>query len=657
MKETADELRERLAQVDNPAKLLEGILIYAPVGLQIYAADGRCLLVTPAFRELLGAAPAAGFNVREGGAPGEPGLRQWIRRSFAGETVVIPPTWYEPRDLRQIGIVEPAKAKRVALGCTAFPLLDGSGAVAYVVVTFKDVTAEMLARERAEDAARKAEESLALLDTLMRTAPVGLCLLDRDLRYVRINDALAEINGIPPEQHIGRTLREMVPKMAPVIEPYHHEVLATGKPIVDLEVSGETDAAPGVQRTWSVAYYPVRSASGDILGIGNAVMEITGRKRMERELGERVRELADADRRKDEFLAILSHELRNPLSPIVTALEMIRSGRLDSRRRERAHAIIERQVGQLTRLVDDLLDMARISRGSIELRHEIVSVQEVITGTAEAVRARIESRRHDLELALPEAPLLVRGDPVRLEQALANLMDNAARYTEPGGRITVRAKRRAGEISVSVEDTGAGLTREALQTVFEPFQRRAGYKAREGLGIGLTITRRLVELHQGRVEAQSEGPGRGATFTVYLPAAEEVGDAAGAPTQAVLAGSALQRRVLVVDDNVDAAVLTGDLLVQQGYDVRVVHDGASTLDEFARYDPDVVLLDIGLPDMDGFEVARRLRQSGGPKKLVLIATTGYGQPADRRRSREAGFDHHLVKPIDVARVLELLREA
>ncbi len=384
--------------------------------------------------------------------------------------------------------------------------------------------------------------------------------------------------------------------------------------------------------------------------------ETIQRRHAEAELRQRVEQLADADRRKDEFLAMLGHELRNPLAPVATALQLMRLHSDESLRVARARETIERQVEHMTRLIDDLLDVSRITRGKIELRHQAVVLSTLVARAVEAARPVIDERGHRLTLDLPDEPLTLSGDPARLEQVLANLLNNAAKYTDVGGRIWLRAFVDAGQLVLSVRDDGAGLTPAMRERVFDLFMQGPEMRAyaRGGLGIGLTLVRRLVEMHGGKVGARSDGLGQGSEFIVSLPirAVAHVapeGDASGAGLAELP-----KRRILVVDDNVDAADALAELLRDYGHNVRAVHDGPSAIEQAALHRPDIVLLDIGMPGLDGYEVARRMRSELG-LKATLVALTGYGEARHRRLSREAGFDEHVTKPVDIRQLETLLK--
>ena len=372
------------------------------------------------------------------------------------------------------------------------------------------------------------------------------------------------------------------------------------------------------------------------------------------------REIREADRHKDEFLAMLAHELRNPLAPLMNALHMLRPDGLGGPEAEQVREIAERQVRHLTRLVDDLLDVSRISSGKIQLRKGPVDLNAIIGRAVDSARLLIESRRHELTVTTPGVPILLEADAARLEQVVSNLLNNAAKYTEPGGRIELEAAREGDEAVVRIRDTGIGIAPELLPCVFDLFTQaeRSLDRSQGGLGIGLTLVRRLVELHDGSVAASSAGVGRGSEFVVRLPSGPATVDRR-AP-QRLPEGrrprpaEATRKRVLVVDDNEDGARLLARLLRASGHQAELAHDGPTGLEAAISNPPDVVLLDIGLPGMDGFEVARRLREIEGPNRALLVALTGYGRDDDIRRSREAGFDHHMVKPVDPQALSDLL---
>jgi PAS domain S-box-containing protein len=363
--------------------------------------------------------------------------------------------------------------------------------------------------------------------------------------------------------------------------------------------------------------------------------------------------LRDADRRKDEFLAMLAHELRNPLAPIRNAAHIFRAKGAAVPELQWAADVIDRQVHQMTRLVDDLLDVSRITRGKIELRRERVELAAVVRSAVEATRPLVEKSGHELTVSLPGEPVHLEADPTRLAQVLSNLLNNAAKYTDQGGHIRLAVEAHPDHVLVRVIDDGIGIPAEALPRIFDIFTQlpRSQDRSEGGLGIGLTLVRRLVELHGGSVEARSEGPGKGSEFVVRLPRAARAVAPAPAPVDP---GRPPPRRILVVDDNRDAAESLGMLLELQGNEVQVAHDGLEAVRSAAAFRPHVILLDLGLPKLSGYEAARRIRALDGGGGVLLVALTGWGQEDDRRRSRDAGFDHHLTKPVEFEALRRLL---
>ena len=387
-------------------------------------------------------------------------------------------------------------------------------------------------------------------------------------------------------------------------------------------------------------------------------LDITERKRMEESLRRQAEALREADRRKDDFLATLAHELRNPLAPIRNAVQILALRGDDPVVVAQTNEVMDRQVQQMVRLVDDLLEVSRIGRGKISLQKATVDLAEVVATAVETSRPLIEAHRHKLTVSLPRSPAPVEADATRLAQVLSNLLNNAAKYTEDGGRVDLIVEQAQGEAVVRVRDNGIGIAPEMLPSVFDMFAQIESKTDRSqgGLGIGLTLVRRLVEMHGGKIEAHSAGLGKGSEFLVRLPAlAEPASEAARNPAEHSSAPSANgSRRVLIVDDNVDSAESMAVLLRLYGHEVRLAHDGLTALEEARVFRPDVMFLDLSLPKMDGFEVARRLRPELAMRGMTLVAMTGYGQEEDRRRTREAGFHLHLVKPVDFDALEELL---
>jgi signal transduction histidine kinase/DNA-binding response OmpR family regulator len=380
------------------------------------------------------------------------------------------------------------------------------------------------------------------------------------------------------------------------------------------------------------------------------------------------RDIRDADRRKDEFLAMLSHELRNPLAPIRSSVEILRRLGGEAPDMRWARDVITRQLHHMTRLIDDLLDVSRITRGTIKLQPVPTDLSAVVARAIETVRPMIEAREHHVSICLPEGAMPVIGDPTRLEQVAANLLNNAAKYTPTGGRIDISLRTEKGEAVLSCKDTGVGIPEEMLEQIFQPFTQvnRTLDRSEGGLGIGLTLVKRLVEMQGGSVCALSDGPGKGSEFIVRMRLADrgvwvdekrpvhQATENGTADEQAPASKSRTYRRILVVDDNVDGAQSLAMLLRTVGHEVQVYHDGLKALESARTFRPDVVLLDIGLPGLNGFEVAERLRGQSGGGELLLVAITGYGQASDVRRAQEAGFDHHFIKPIDPDVLQDLL---
>ena len=400
---------------------------------------------------------------------------------------------------------------------------------------------------------------------------------------------------------------------------------------------------------------PFRDLDGTVLAWFGVSSDIHEQKEMQRTLRE-------ADRRKDEFLATLAHELRNPLAPIRNALHIMRLKAEDPATVEQARLIMERQLGQMVRLVDDLLDVGRITRGRLELRKERVELATIVKNALDTTRPIIEAAGHQLTVSLPAEPIYLDADPVRLAQVLANLLNNAAKYMDRGGHIWVSALRSEREVVVCVRDQGIGIPLQALPAIFEMFMQveDSVERSRGGLGIGLTLAKQLVELHGGSIEAHSQGSGKGAEFRVRMPVVPVPTALATARDEAAHAALPVRFRILVADDNIDAAESMGMMLRLMGNDVRTVRDGQQAVDEARVFRPDLAVLDIGMPKLNGYEVARLIRQQRWGNELVLVALTGWGQEEDKRKAAEAGFDHHFTKPVspgDIAGLMARLHAA
>jgi two-component system CheB/CheR fusion protein len=388
---------------------------------------------------------------------------------------------------------------------------------------------------------------------------------------------------------------------------------------------------------------------------GAIFTDATQRLQAERAQREATERLEEMDRRKNEFLAVLSHELRNPLAPLRNSLYVLDKAAAGSERARRAQAVMERQVNHLTRLVEDLLDVSRIERGVIQLECEPLDFREVLRRSLEDYRALFAARRICLRLEGPEQPVWVNGDATRLAQAVGNLLHNAGKFTPEGGEVSVELLREPQEAALRVRDTGAGIAPEVLPRLFQPFtqadrslDRKAG-----GLGLGLCVVKGIAELHGGRVGARSDGPGRGAEFTFRLPLVQEPNRAARSPAQRARSAP---RRILVIEDNVDAAVSLKEALEQDAHEVALAFSGLEGLERAHTFAPAVILCDIGLPGMDGYEVARALRADPDLQGVGLVAVTGYASNEDQRKAAQAGFDWHLAKPPDLRSLEEILAE-
>jgi PAS domain S-box-containing protein len=403
---------------------------------------------------------------------------------------------------------------------------------------------------------------------------------------------------------------------------------------------------------------PIHDQEGKVVRWFGTNTDVTEQRQMAEALRQNAADMSAANRRKNEFLAMLAHELRNPLAPIRNALQIVQHSKGDGESVQSASEMMERQIGQLVRLVDDLLDVSRISRGTIELRRERVELASVIEQAVETCRPAIDSAKHKLMVTLPPQPVFLDADPVRLSQVFSNLLNNACKYSEPTGRIWLSAERQGSDVVVTVKDTGVGIASDMLPHIFEMFTQidRSLERSQGGLGIGLTLVQRLAEMHGGSVSAHSDGVGHGSEFAVRLPILIDTAtfsqDKPAADESAKLAG----RRILVVDDNRDSAQSLAMLLKLTGNQTHTAYDGLAAVEAAAKFRPEVVLLDIGLPKLNGYETARKIREHAWGKSLVLVALTGWGQEEDRRKSSEAGFDGHLVKPVDHRELKTLLAE-
>jgi PAS domain S-box-containing protein len=412
-------------------------------------------------------------------------------------------------------------------------------------------------------------------------------------------------------------------------------------------------------RFWALGIVtPLHDPNGRLTGFSKILRDITERKQANDLLQRQAEALREAERRKNEFLAMLGHELRNPLAPLCSGLEVMRLAGGDAGAVERARTMMERQLAQMVRLVDDLLDVSRITRGKLQLRRERVDLAGVDQSALEGSRPLVEASGHRLTVSLPPEPVELNADPMRLAQVLANLLTNAAKYTERGGDIRLTAERKGGEVAVSVRDTGIGIAAEHLPRLFEMFSQAAPAleKSQGGLGIGLSLARGLAEMHGGTIEARSDGPGKGSEFVVRLPLADRSPGRGASPAGVEKGSGDATCRILVADDNRDAADTLAMMLRLLGHEVHAAHDGREALEAAGWFRPDLALLDLGMPKLNGLEVARLIREQPWGRGMVLVAISGRGQEEDKRRATEAGFDRHLTKPVDPATLEKLLAE-
>lgn len=526
------------------------------------------------------------------------------------------------------------------ISLTVSPVCDRTGRVTGASKVARDITE----RKRTEVALAELREQLQLVTDTMAVAVVRCTA---DLCYKWVNPGYAALVQRPPEEVAGRSIIGVIGQEAyDAIRPHIERVL-TGKRV---EFEAQLAYQGSGPRWIRAAYVPTYSGGTSPDGWVGVIIDIDQQKQFENDLRE-------ADRRKDEFLAVLAHELRNPLAPICSGLEVMRLAGDDRALVEEVRGTMERQTRQMVRLIDDLLDVSRITRGAVELKRCRVELATIVQSAVETARPMIEDFHHRLTISLPKEPVVLHADPTRIAQVLSNLLNNAAKYMKRGGSIELAAQRQGQMVSVSIKDGGIGIPAAMLDRIFDMFTQvdRSLEQSQSGLGIGLTLVKRLVEMHGGSVEAHSAGEGQGSEFIVRLPVVVgslRDGDG-GNGHQFSTTG---KRRVLVVDDNEQAGKVLGMLLKALGNEVRTAYDGLAAFEMAAEFRPDVILMDIGMPKLNGFETARRIREQPWGTKVVLAALTGWGRDEDRRRSKEAGFDYHFVKPVEPATLQKLLAE-
>jgi PAS domain S-box-containing protein len=546
---------------------------------------------------------------------------------------------------------------------------DGSRFWAHVVITalrdesgkllaFSKITRDFSERKRQDVALRRSEERFRLL--VEGVQDYAIYMLTPDGTVTSWNGGARRIKGYEAHEIIGKHFSRF----------YRSEDIDAGKPWGELAMAREHGRAEDEgwrvrkdgTRFWArVVVTALRDADGQLHGFAKVTQDLTQQRQSAA--------LEVAARQVHDFIAVLAHELRNPLAPIRNAAHLLAVATPGAEEFEVARRAIDRQSAQLMRIVDDLLDIGRITRGALSIHPQRVDLRDIVARAVEAARPGIDSAGHQLSIDLPAEPVFLQADELRVTQALTNVLNNAARYTDAGGKIALSLRRESQNksyneeanqlawASLSVRDTGRGIEPEFIASIFGMFVqgRHAASRSPSGLGVGLALARAITELHHGTIEAQSEGAGKGSEFIIKLPV--EAARPAAAPEQPKRPANgraSVARRVLVVDDNVDAAAMLAALIRQLGHEVEIVHDGSAALRAVEGYRPEVILLDIGMPGMNGFEVAQRLRELRRVPGLRIVAVTGWGKPEDRERSREAGFDMHLIKPVELSEIQQAL---
>ena len=516
-----------------------------------------------------------------------------------------------------------------------------------------------------DESQRREKERADEFETLLRATPTPIWMAhDPHCHRITGNPASLTLLGLPegtnvsatsPAPDVGkRGFREFRGDQPIPADELPIQRAARGELVTGAEVKLVFD--DGRVRYIYGNAVPLRNSDGSVRGCLGAFADVTPLKEAEQSLRRNEEILREADRRKDEFLATLAHELRNPLAPIRNAVALLRNASDDPAVMEEARKIMDRQVGQMVRLIDDLLDISRVTRGKLNLRKERLELSAAVRSAVEESQPLIQASGHELTITLPQESVVLDADPTRLAQILSNLLCNAAKYQDKGGHIWLTAEQHDAEVLVSVRDTGIGIDADHLPHIFEMFSQAAPALERSqgGLGIGLALVRGLVDLHGGTIAAHSNGPGMGSEFVVRLPVLN-VG--MERPTEVPIRDQARQplskHRILVVDDNTDSATSLAMILGRLGHEVRTAHDGLEAVQAAAAFHPDVVLLDIGLPKLNGYDAAKRMREQLVDHKMAIIALSGWGQERDRQRALEAGFDHHLTKPVEY----DTLREA
>ncbi|MGF6182119.1 PAS domain S-box-containing protein [Massilia sp. UYP32] len=626
----------------------EKIVSQASTGVVQIDTAGRIVLANQKYCEMVGRSEAEllGMSVAEVTAPqSRAQTHDALERLKAGAAGVALDKYYLHKDGSLVSATSSVNALRGPDG-------EFQGLVAIVLDTTgnKQVQEQLRAsEERYRTLFESVDQGFCIFETIFDAAGKAV-----DYRFLEMNPMFERHTGLVDAA--GRTARELLPGLDDFWFETYGRVALTGIP------ARFENEAPAMGRWFDV--YANRIGGPDSRKVALLFSDVSARKRSEEELRRLAADLAEADRRKTEFLATLAHELRNPLAPIRNGLSVMRLGGDNPAAVGKVREMMERQVGHMVHLIDDLLDVARISGGKLELKRQRADLRAILASAVETSLPLIEAGQHALEVDVPDLPLLMDADATRIAQVVANLLNNAAKYTPARGHIRLSVRREGLEAVIAVSDTGVGIAGDALAGVFQMFNQigRTVDRSQGGLGIGLSLVRRLVEMHGGSVVAESGGPNAGSVFTVRLPLAEVSDDQAARPLGwdapagdgGPAGGGEAGLKVLVVDDNVDAALTLSMILEASGHVTRVAHDGYGALEAAREFRPRVAFLDIGMPGMSGYDTARAIRAMEELDGVVLVALTGWGAESDRQRSSEAGFNHHLTKPVQLAVVEELL---
>lgn len=576
--------------------------------------------------------------------------------SFANLPMVRVLTTGEPIRDEEMIVERPDGTRSLAL-LNVDVIRDNEGNVLGAVNVFKDITERKQTETQLVYTRQESERLRRLYETIFATIPDFVCVFDLQFRFTYANDSLLKLLGKTLDEATGKTCLELG---YPAWHAAKHErelteVLSTRRPIQD-EVPF---VGPEGLRIYDYIFVPVFGDNGEIEAIAGTTRDVTDRKRMEQELQTRAEKLAEADRKKDEFIALLAHELRNPLAPVRNGLRILELAGDDPHTATQVRSMMERQLTHMVRLIDDLLDVSRMNRDKLHLQKRRVSLAEVINNALEVTRPAIEAADHSLTVSLPEAPIYLDADLTRLAQVFSNLLSNSTKYTKRGGHIWLTAELHEDQLHVEVRDNGIGIPTASLSNIFEMFSQVPGNNEHcaDGLGIGLALVKVLVEMHQGSVTASSEGPGRGSSFHVWLPVLSRATSAPTDPNMRdIHAPDQPKRRILIVDDNRDACDSMAMLLNLLGHEVRIAYDGLQALTSVEEFVPHIVLMDVGMPNLNGYDATRIIREQTGGKDITIVAVTGWGQDGDRNQSKAAGCDGHLVKPVSLKDIEDLLRD-